>query len=376
MKNTWKHRTLGELLKIQNGYAFDSKSFQVNEGVPLIRIRDLKNGIGTETRFSGKFDPTYLVNAGDLLVGMDGEFGCYQWRGEQALLNQRVCKLAGFTSDLWPKFLFYGVNSYLKEIEELTGFTTVKHLSSKQIASIRFPVPPLSEQKRIVAILDEAFAGIDTAIANTKKNVANARELFEDCLHNIVADKAPLGSLVEIRTGKLDANAAVEGGEFPFFTCSREIYTINEFAFDCEAILLAGNNAVGDFNVKHYKGKFNAYQRTYVITVNAEKRISYRFLYFQMLKSLKQFKAQSVGVGTKFLKLGMIKNMEIALPPIQEQGQIVSKIDCLLEDTERLEAIYQQKLDSLAELKQAILHKAFSGELTAHPEKALPEAAE
>ncbi len=83
-----------------------------------------------------------------------------------------------------------------------------------------------------------------------------------------------------------------------------------------------------------------------------------------------------VGVGTKFLKLGMIKNMEIALPPIQEQGQIVSKIDCLLEDTERLEAIYQQKLDSLAELKQAILHKAFSGELTAHPEKALPEAAE
>jgi type I restriction enzyme S subunit len=80
-----------------------------------------------------------------------------------------------------------------------------------------------------------------------------------------------LGEVCNISTGKLNANAAVENGQYPFFTCSREIFTIDHFAFDCEAILLAGNNAVGDFNVKHYKGKFNAYQRTYVIT-NAQKR--------------------------------------------------------------------------------------------------------
>src|SRR5882672_11378897 len=83
-------------------------------------------------------------------------------------------------------------------------------------------------------------------------------------------------------------------GSIAFFTCSREIYAINKYAFDCDAILLACNNAIGDFNVKHYQGKFNAYQRTYVITVNEKKRVLYRFLYFQMLKSLKKFKAQSV----------------------------------------------------------------------------------
>jgi type I restriction enzyme S subunit len=94
-----------------------------------------------------------------------------------------------------------------------------------------------------------------------------------------------------------------------------------------------------------------------------------------MLKNLKKFKAQSVGVGTKFLKLGMIKNMEIALPAVHEQEQLASKMDVLLEETERLESIYQQKLEALAELKQSILQKAFAGELTAQPEKVLQEAA-
>jgi type I restriction enzyme S subunit len=59
----------------------------------------------------------------------------------------------------------------------------------------------------------------------------------------------------------------VENGEYPFFTCSRKIFSINKYAFDCKAVLLAGNNASGDFNVKYYEGKFNAYQRTYVITI-------------------------------------------------------------------------------------------------------------
>ena len=76
--------------------------------------------------------------------------------------------------------------------------------------------------------------------------------------------------------------------------------------------------------MKHYKGKFNAYQRTYVITVNEKNRVLYRFLYFQVLKSLKKFKAQSVGAGTKFLKIDMIKELEIALPSLAEQQRIVS----------------------------------------------------
>jgi type I restriction enzyme S subunit len=276
-----------------------------------------------------------------------------------------------------PEFLFYFLSqdSFRESgARIMTGAVGHKRITNEFIESHPIKLPPLPEQMRIVAILDKAFAGIDAAIANTEKNLANARELFESYLSNVEADKETLGSLVNIKTGKLDANAATENGKYPFFTCAREIFNIDTFAFDCEAILLAGNNAVGDFNVKHYKGKFNVYQRTYVITVNEEIRILYRYLYFQMLKSLKAFKAQAVGAGTKFLKLGMIKDLSISLPAINEQEKIVATLDALLEETQRLETIYQQKLTALAELKQSILQKAFAGELTALPEKATEEA--
>ena len=189
MKNGWRITKLGELLEIQNGYAFDAKAFNSLEGMPLIRIRDLKGGAATETLYTGEYDKKYVVHAGDLLIGMDGEFGCYQWRGKPALLNQRVCRLQGFDSALLPRFLFYGVNSHLKAIEDVTGYATVKHLSSKQVLGINFSLPPLPEQRRIVGILDEAFDGIATAKANAEKNLQNARALFESHLQAVFTQR-------------------------------------------------------------------------------------------------------------------------------------------------------------------------------------------
>lgn len=153
-----------------------------------------------------------------------------------------------------------------------------------------------------------------------------------------------LGELVNIRTGKLDSNAMVEGAQYPFFTCSREIFSIDIFAFDCEAILLAGNNASGDFNVKHYRGKFNAYQRTYVITVNEDGKILYGYLKHQLVNNLKIFKEQSVGANTKFLKIGMINGMDINLPPLPEQTRIVSKLDALFARINKSTALLEENI--------------------------------
>jgi type I restriction enzyme S subunit len=264
---------------------------------------------------------------------------------------------------LHHKFLFYFLLGNVDLLQSLGSGATFKEISAGKLKEVTIPVPPISEQRRIVAILDKAFAGIAIAKANTEKNLLNAHAVFESRLDRENGQKVPLGDLVGIKTGKLDANAAVEGGQYPFFTCSREIYAINNYAFDCEAVLLAGNNAVGDFNVKHYKGKFNAYQRTYVITVNGSNRILYRFLYFQLLRSLKKFKAQSVGVGTKFLKLGMIQQMQIELPSLSEQQRIVLAIDSIRAKTESLESLYRQKLVELDALKTSLMHRAFSGAL-------------
>ena len=249
------------------------------------------------------------------------------------------------------------------DFKKYVAGAAIPHIYFKDYKNEPFLWMPLPEQKRIVTILDKAFAAIAKAKANAKQNLTNAKEIFESYLNSVEADKVDLGSLVDIKTGKLNSNAAVENGKYPFFTCSREVYAIDNYAFDLEAILLAGNNASGDFNVKHYKGKFNAYQRTYVITVNEKHKILYRYLYFQLLKSLKEFKEMSVGANTRFLKLGMIQGLKIALPTIEDQQTIIRQLDALRSETQKLEVLYQKKIYDLEELKKSILHKAFAGKL-------------
>jgi type I restriction enzyme S subunit len=233
----------------------------------------------------------------------------------------------------------------------------------KFLKDLKLTVIGLEEQKAIVERLDAIFTEIETAMAAAEANANNAEALFQSYLSNIRAPLASLGKLVTIKTGKLNSNASVENGKYPFFTCSKEIFAINDYAFDCEAVLLAGNNASGDFNVKHYKGKFNAYQRTYVITIDALDKITYRYLYFQLVNALKRLKTMSVGANTKFLKIGMIGDLEFPLPNMEEQLSILKKLSEVEENSDLLRKCYLERFDLTKILKQAILKQAFSGEL-------------
>lgn len=184
-----------------------------------------------------------------------------------------------------------------------------------------------------------------------------------------------LGELTTIKTGKLNSNAMVENGKYPFFTCSREIFNIDKYAFDCEAILLAGNNASGDFNVKHYKGKFNAYQRTYVITIDNEKKLLYIYLKHKMEANLLNFKNQSLGANTRFLKVGMIKDMLIPIPPLPEQQQIVAILDKAFKAIDQAKAHIEKNIENAKELFQSKLNAIFSQKGTGWEEKTLGEVA-
>lgn len=226
-------------------------------------------------------------------------------------------------------YLYYFLKNNVTLLNSLGTGTTFKELSSKALGAVKIPIPPIEEQKQIVEILDKAFESIDQAKVNIEKNIENTKELFQSKLNNYNFKKEKLVNIVNIKTGKLNSNEAVEDGKYPFFTCSREVYRIDKYSYDCEAILLAGNNAVGDFNVKHYKGKFDAYQRTYIITSKDESKLNYRFLYFQMMGSLADLKKKSVGTGTKFLRLPMIQSFEIYYPDILEQEKYVYEIDSL-----------------------------------------------
>lgn len=147
---------LGTLVKITSGFAFKSNLFNTNHnGLPLIRIRDVVRGY-SDTYYEGEYKTEYLIQNGDALIGMDGEFNLALWNGGKALLNQRVCKIQSINERLDQDYLIHFLPKALKDIEDKTPFVTVKHLSVKDINNIEIPLPPLAEQRRIASILDQA----------------------------------------------------------------------------------------------------------------------------------------------------------------------------------------------------------------------------
>ena len=152
-----------------------------------------------------------------------------------------------------------------------------------------------------------------------------------------------LGALTNIRTGKLDANASSDDGEYPFFTCSKEPLRIASYSYDCECVLVAGN---GDLNVKYYSGKFDAYQRTYIIESIDKSRLLVKYLYFFLYIYVEVLRTQSIGGVIKYIKLGNLTDAMIPLPSIETQAKIVAK----LEKCDTLINVRLSQLDALNQL--------------------------
>lgn len=185
---------LKDCLKVLNGHAFKSKFFNgEKKGLPLIRIRNLQKG-STETYYHGKYEKKYLVNKGDLLIGMDGEFKIYKWGGKKGLLNQRVCKLTDFKDHVLLEYVYYLVGDELKKIEERTPFVTVKHISSKQIENIQIPNVSLEKQEEIVNI----FKKIDSLRVLRVKSHILTKKYLDSLLYETIKKGSKLISLGDL----------------------------------------------------------------------------------------------------------------------------------------------------------------------------------
>ena len=386
MTTSWARKTLSDVLTVQNGYAFDSTCFGTT-GFPLIRIRDLKVGVSTETRYGGVFDSKYIVNAGDFLVGMDGEFGCYEWKGEPALLNQRVCRLQGFDHTLEPRFLFYGINAHLKAIEEVTGYTTVKHLSSKQILGIEMLVPPRDEQRRIVAILDEAFEGIATAKANAEKNLQNARELFDSKLLMLLSDDERIWTRKTLKEVSVDFGRGkskhrprndpkLYGGPYPFIQTGDvrgSDHLITEYTQTYSeaglaqsklwprgtlCITIAAN--IAETGVLSFDACF---PDSVIGVVVDDAQTTSKYLEYMLHTVKADLKAKGKGSAQDNINLGTFENERFPFPDLLTQKRVVGLLDDLSAEVQRLEDVYARKLSALDELKKSLLHQAFTGQL-------------
>ena len=199
----------------------------------------------------------------------------------------------------------------------------------------------------------EALAQLDTLLQST------FLDMFGDPVTNPMGlRRETLKSAFEFTTGKLDSNAAVEGGKYPFFTCARETSAIDDYAFDCEALLLAGNNANADYSVKHYKGRFNAYQRTYVITIN-ESALTYAYARLVLEYLLGDLKRFSKGTNTKYLTMVILNRMPILVPPLDLQRRFAA----VVESIEQQKARQRTHLAELDTLFASLQSRAFRGDL-------------
>lgn len=184
------------------------------------------------------------------------------------------------------------------------------------ICRLELPIPPIEKQLEIV----NSYKAITERIALKKKINDNLEAQAEAIYNEMIANNSTnstmstLGEISTIKTGKLNSEAAVTNGIYPFFTCSQETYRTNTFSFDQEAVLLAGNNASAIYPLKIYCGKFDVYQRTYVISSN-NRFVSNKQLYFVLKQQLNEFKGISSGTTTKFLTMKILTPIPVVIAP-------------------------------------------------------------
>ena len=246
-------------------------------------------------------------------------------------------------------YLYYAVRNYKFD----GSGTSIPQLTVPSIKKYSFPLPTKEEQKRIALLLDN----LCELIEKRKKQLAKFDELVKARFVEMFDDKGyptlKWNDVFNTTTGKLDSNAMVENGEHPFFTCAKEVFRIDKYAFDQEALLLAGNNAAGKYDVKYYKGKFNAYQRTYVLGLKQD--WSYQLFRYQLEDKLLYLQEQSLGGLTKYLTLKILGELEFIVPPMNKQNEFAA----FVEQVDKSKVAVQKALDEAQTLFDSLMQQYF-----------------
>ena len=380
---------LGDVCEVQNGFAFDSKFFSTNKesGIPLIRIRDILKGHSC-TYYTSSYQEEYIVHKGDFLIGMDGDFNIGQWQSEDALLNQRVCRLLP-SDKILPKFIFYFIPTALQRINAETSYATVKHLSSKQIKEILIPNISLTEQQRIVALLDAEFAKIDALKANAEKNLQNAKDLFQAALKKELEPKEgwrqyKLGDICTITSSKrIYKNEYVSEG-IPFYRTkevkeisngrpitielyiSKERYTEIKEKFGVPQIndmLVSAVGTIGEIMIVKDEKPFY-FKDGNLVWLKSITKTTPEYLRYYLLSEINRIKGMTYGAAYNALTIERFQEMEIGLASSEQvQNTIVARLDALSEKSKTLQENYEKTIALCDDLKQALLRKAFNGEI-------------
>ena len=275
--------------------------------------------------------PVKVAEEGDILISVRAPIGAMNMAVERCCIGRGLAALTPIRNKCSKQFLYYALQSKVDSLIAQGTGSTFKAISKKVLEATRIPAYSTIEQEQIA----KSIGHVDSTIAARRKQLALLDQLVKSRFIELFGDPElnprglpvlPWNAVFQTTTGKLDSNAMVENGRYPFFTCAKESYKIDSYAFDCEALLLAGNNAAGIYDVKHYKGKFNAYQRTYVLRLMNEKW-SYILFKRQLEDKLRYLQSQSKGTNTRYLTLGILNELRFVVPPIAEQEQFAAFVE-------------------------------------------------
>jgi type I restriction enzyme S subunit len=386
----WEVVKLGRHISILSGFPFKSELFDSYEGFPILRIRDITSG-KCETFYKGEFSQEQIVTNNDLLIGMDGDFTVRWWEGGNVLLNQRCCCVWG-NPTLSKRFLYYSLPDKLKIVNDLTYFTTVKHLSNDDIKSIRISLPPLHEQEAIVRYLDDKTSQIDSLLSLTEKKIELLKEKRTALINHAVTKglnpDAPMKdsgiewigeipshwevvkmkhkislitekgtadvSSVRISPENVEPNSGLcynlfseYLGEGVFFEHGDIL--LNKLRIYLKKILLVeySGYSMGEMLVLRTKWGFNKF---------------YYYLFFH--QGLIDFwDSQSNGVKLPRVSPDIITNSEIPFPPLHEQEAIVRYLDEKTSQIDSLIAIEQKRMETLKEYRQSLISEVVTGKI-------------
>lgn len=412
----WQRVPLGDVAKVVNGAPFSSRLFNnTGRGLPLVRIRDVARGT-TDTFYDGPYDDVHLVRAGDLLVGMDGDFRVAVWRSSNALLNQRVCRIEVTRPDIYDAaFMRHVLQGYLDAIWAETSAVTVKHLSSKTLSRIPLPLPPLDEQQRVVAVLEDHLSRLDVAAASLTRAETLSRALRLTLANDVSAgwvvapelrgqvtsegyprlgpgwtwrsiEEIAGGVRANVTIGPFGSNLKVsdykESGtplvfvrnirskDFlysgqPHVSAEKAATLANHLAVKGDVLVTKMGDPPGDSAV--YTLDEPAVITSDCLRLRPTSDFLPEYLAIAIESSLvrSQILAITSGVAQKKVSLERFREgVLVPCPDISLQGEMVERFDTVVEATRRLIQGAQQ-LERVDALRRALLTSAFSGSLKA-----------
>lgn len=378
----WKKVKIGELYEVHNGLSKGREFF--GKGYPFLTFSNVFNNwflpetLESLVQTTDKEREACSIKKGDVFITRTSETMDELGMSSVALKDYPDATYNGFTKRLRPttdkvvpEYIGYYLRSpkFRGKFMAFSTMTTRASLANGDLLSMEVELPDKKIQHRIAEILSR----YDLLIENYQKQIKlleeAAQRLYKEWFVDLhfpgyenveVVDGVPvgwekkkLGDIAPILTGKKDANFGTKDGQYPFFTCSQEPIKAPSFSFDAAAVLLAGN---GDFNVKIYRGKFEAYQRTYVLV--PYEGIHLYLLYFSVLNNMVKLANGASGSTIKFLTKGMIDSIEILVP----SDDILTTYNSFQEKIQSEIESLKSQIRHLTEARDRLLPKLMSGE--------------